>query len=170
MSKITLYQAHADKQNAIMLCADEDGVIDIDRLNAIECTLQDRCIATVAVCKTIAHSADALKAQRDAVMAEFDKQIKRSQDNIDRLKGNLLGVMKSTGTLSIKSDDGMLAVTLYLDRDESLVLEGDTVFPTVLCSPPKPGGPSKTLIKAAILRGEAVAGAHIVRHDRLSIK
>lgn len=168
--KITLYQAHADKQNAIMLCADEDGVIDMDKLAAIEGTFHDRCIATVAVCKTIAHSADALKAQRDAVMAEFDKQIKRSQDNIERLKTNLLGVMMSTGTHSIKSDDGMLSATFYPERDESVELEEGALFADSLCTKPKPPAPSKTLIKAAILRGEPVAGAHIVRHDRLVIK
>lgn len=168
--KITLYQAHADKQNAIMLCTDEDGVIDMDRLNAIDGTFEDRCIATVAVCKTIAHGADALKAQRDAVMAEFDRQIKCSLDNIERLKTNLLGAMKSTGTLSIKSDDGMLCATLYPERDESVEIEEGMLFAESLCTKPKPPAPSKTLIKAAILRGEAVAGARIVRHDRLVIK
>lgn len=167
---ITLYQAHADKQNAIMLCADEDGVLDMDKLAAIEGTFHERCIATVAVCKTIAHGADALKVQRDAVMAEFDKQLKRNQDNIERLKANLQGAMKSTGTLSIKSDDGMLAAMLYLERDESVELEDGILFAESLCVKPKPPAPSKTLIKAAILRGEAIAGARIVRHDRLAIK
>lgn len=167
---ITLYQAHADKQNAIMLCADEDGVLDMDKLAAIEGTFHERCIATVAVCKTIAHGADALKVQRDAVMAEFDKQLKRNQDNIERLKANLQGAMKSTGTLSIKSDDGMLCAALYLERDESVELEDGRLFPESLCTKPKPPAPSKTLIKAAILRGEAIAGASIVRHDRLVIK
>lgn len=168
--KITLYQAHADKQNAIMLCTDEDGVLDMEKFEAIEGTFHDRCVATVAVCKTIAHGADALKAQRDAVMAEFDKQIKRNLDNIERLKTSLQGAMKSTGTLSIKSDDGMLCVTLYPERDESIELDDGAVFPPALCIKPKPPGPSKSLIKAAILRGEAVAGARIVRHDRIVIK
>ena len=170
MNKITLYQAHADKQNAIMLCTDEDGVLDMDKFDAIEGTFHDRCIATVAVCKTIAHGADALKVQRDAVMAEFDKQIKRSLDNMERLKASLHGAMKSTGTLSVKSDDGMLCATLYPDRDELVELEDGRLFPESLCTKPKPPAPSKTLIKAAILRGEAIAGARIVRHDRLVIK
>lgn len=167
---ITLYQAHADKQNAIMLCADEDGVIDMDRMNAIEGTFHDRCIAVVAVCKTIAHSADALKAQRDAVLAEFDKQLKRSQENIDRLKTSLEGAMKSTGTHSIKSECGMLCATLCVDRDESVELEDGASFPASLCNSPKAPTPSKSLIKAAILNGEAVGGARIVRKDRLVIK
>lgn len=35
---------------------------------------------------------------------------------------------------------------------------------------PKPPGPSKSKIKTAILAGEPVAGARIVRNDRLTIK
>ena len=36
--------------------------------------------------------------------------------------------------------------------------------------PPPPPTPSKKLIKEAILRGEPVANARIVKHDRLTIK
>ena len=168
--KLTLYQAQADKQQAIMLCTDEDGCIDMDKFDAIECSFQERCVATVAVCKTIDHGTAALKAQRDAVMAEFDKQIKRSRDNVQRLKDNLQSAMKGTGTSVIKSDDGMLSATLYLDRDEAVELDDDAVFPPALCGKPKLPEPSKTLIKAAILAGEAIAGARIVRADRLTIK
>ena len=168
--KLTLYQAQADKQRAIMLCTDDDGCIDMDKFNAIECTFQERCVATVAVCKTLEHGAAALKVQRDAVMAEFDQQIKRSQDIAQRLKDNLYEAMKGTGTSVIKSDDGMLTATLYLDRDESVELDDGATFPPSLCNKPKPLAPSKTLIKAAILAGEAVAGARIVRADRLTIK
>jgi len=39
-----------------------------------------------------------------------------------------------------------------------------------LCNDPKPPEPSKTKIKNAILAGEPVAGAYIVRKDRLTIK
>jgi hypothetical protein len=50
------------------------------------------------------------------------------------------------------------------------VLEDGAVFPPELCNEPKPPTPSKTKIKVAILAGEPVAGASIVRKDRLVIK
>ena len=81
--------------------------------------------------------------------------------------------MKATGTLSIKSADGLLEATLYIDRDESIVLDEGAQFAESLLNPQKPAPPrtpSRDLIKKAILAGEAVNGARIVRKDRLTIK
>ena len=168
--KISLYQAQADKQNIIMLCADEDGVIDLDAVNRIECTFTERAVATVAVIKTLGHKAAALRAQRDALNDEYDAEIERTESNADRLKNNLLAAMKATGTSQIKSDDGLLTAKFYPERDVSVELDDGAVFPDLLCSKPRPPAPNKTLIKAAILAGEAVAGARLVRADRIEIK
>ena len=167
---ISLYQAQIEKQNIIMLCADEDGVIDIDAVNRIECTFQERAVATVAVIKTLTHKADALAAQMAAVMREYEQAINAIENNAARLKGNLLVAMKATGTSQIKSDDSLLAAKFYPDRDVSVELDDGAEFPPSLCNKPKPPTPSKALIKAAILAGEAVAHARLVRSDRLEIK
>jgi hypothetical protein len=166
MTTPTLYQAAQDVQQAMFLCTDEDGVIDIDKINAIQCTFHEKAVATVAVDKTIAHQLTALRS----VVAEYEARIKRLDDSRARLRTNLMGAMRSTGFHSIKSDDGILSATLYPGRDESVEIEDGATFPPSLCNDPKPPGPSKTKIKAAILAGEAVAGARIVRHDRLTIK
>ena len=168
--KISLYQAQADKQNAIMLCADEDGVIDMDEVNRIECTFTERAVATVAVVKTLGHNVTALKAQKATINAEYDAAIEREEKNAERLKNNLLAAMKATGTTQIKSDDGLLSAKFYADRDVSVKLDDGAEFPPELCSAPKPPAPNKTLIKAAILAGEAVAGARLVCADRIEIK
>lgn len=168
--KISLYQAQVDKQNVIMLCADEDDVIDMDAVNRIECTFTERAVATIAVIKTQGHKAAALRAQRDALNDEYDAEIERTESNADRLKNNLLAAMKATDTLQIKSDDGLLAAKFYPDRDVSVELDDGAEFPPELCSKPKPPAPNKTLIKAAILAGESVAGARLVRADRIEIK
>ena len=170
MSNITLYQAVLDKQNAIMLCVDEDGVIDTDKLELIEGTFHEKAVAHIAVNKTLLHQADALVLQRDNVVAEYDREINRLAGNAARVKANLMAAMQATGTASIKSDDGLLCATLSIDRDESIEIDDGAEFPPALCNDPKPPAPSKTKIKAAILKGEAVAGARIVRHDRLTIK
>ncbi len=164
---ITLYKASQAMQDKIALCVDEEtGELDMDKLNAIECAFNDKAIAYVAVFKTLGHNLSSLEAVRD----EYNAQIDKLKDNRDKLKEALEGAMRVTGTTLVKSDDGILTATLYPDRDESIELDPDATFPAALCNDPKPPAPSKIKIKAAILAGEAVAGARIVRKDRLQIK
>jgi hypothetical protein len=163
---ITLYKAAQDVQNAIALCVDDDGVLDADKLDDIEATFHDRAVAVVAVYKGKGHTIDMLKSY----LVEIQDRIAREEKNRERLKDYLQGAMTITGTTSIKSDDGLLQATLSPGRDESVEIDEGATFPYALCNDPKPPEPSKTLIKAAILKGEAVAGARIVRKDRLTIK
>ena len=164
--KITLYKAAADVQNSIALCVDEDGVFDTEKFDMIEATFKDRAVATIAVYKGKGHTIDTLKSY----LTEIQAQIKREQANQERLKDYLQACMSITGTAKISSDDGLLSAVLLTDRDESVEIDEGATFPAELCNKPKPPEPSKTLIKAAILAGEPVAGARIVRKDRLQIK
>ena len=161
--KPTLYQAAQDVQHSIALCVDEDGVIDTDKMDGIECAFKDKAVATVAVFKGCGHRIDTLKAYR----AEVDAQIKREERNRERLKDYLHATMLVSGIDKIKSDDGLLNATLYRERDVSVEIDEGAVFPAELCADPKPPLPSKTKIKAAIEAGQPVAGARIVRRDRL---
>lgn len=88
---------------------------------------------------------------------------------LDKFRGYMGECMKATG-ISKLSADGLVTATLYPDRDESVEIEEGAVFDTALCIDPKPPAPSKAKIKAAILAGQPVAGARIVRKDRLTIK
>ena len=163
---VSLYRAAHDVQQRISLCVDEDGILDTDRLDMIEATFQERAVAVVAVYKGKGHTIETLKSY----LAEIQDKIKREETNQARLKDYLQACMLITGTDSIKSDDGLLTATLYRDRDESVELDEGAEFPAALCNDPKPPAPSKTKIKNAILAGEAVAGARIVRRDRLTIR
>lgn len=164
---ITLYHAAQDMQQKIALCVDPDtGEIDTDKLDDIECTFKDRAVAVVAVYKGKGHTVDMLKSY----LVEIQDRIAREEKNRERLKDYLQGAMTITGVHVIKSDDGLLTATLYPERDESVEIEDGAIFPASLCNEPKPPAPSKSLIKAAILAGEAVAGARIVRRDRITIK
>jgi hypothetical protein len=78
--------------------------------------------------------------------------------------------MKVSGITEIKADDGSFEVKLYVGRDESVEIDEGATFPPELCNDPKPPEPSKTKIKNAILAGEAIGGAQIIRKDRLTIK
>lgn len=163
---ISLYHAAQDVQNQIALCVDEDGVIDTDKMGSIACSFQDRAVATIAVYKGKGHTIDTLKAYKQ----EIDDRIKREQKDQERLKDYLLAAMSVAGVEKIKSDDGLLLVTRYPNRDESVEIDDGVIFPESLCNAPKPPEPSKTKIKAAILAGDPVIGARIIYKDRLTIK
>lgn len=163
---VTLYKAAEAVQQKIALCVDEDGVLDTDKLDMIDCTFKERAVATVAVYKGKGHTIDTLTAY----LGEIQAQIKREKANQERLKDSLLACMTLTGIDKIASDDGLLQAALYRDRDESVEIDEGINFPDALCNAPKPPEPSKTKIKAAILAGEPVIGARIIYKDRLTIK
>jgi hypothetical protein len=125
--------------------------------------------------KANAVAAYVLNVESDAEQAKAAiKRIKALQTayerKAERLRDYLADNMKTAGIHEIKAADGSFVVKLYLDRDESVQLDDDAKFPPELCNEPKPPEPSKTKIKNAILAGEPVAGARIVRNDRLTIK
>lgn len=166
MTTISLYHAALDVQHQIALCVDEDGVIDTDKLDSIACTFKDRAVAVVAVYKGKGHTVDTLKSYQ----TEIAERIAREEKDRERLKDYLQASMLIAGVDNIKSDDGLLTAKLYPGRDESVEIDEGAEFPASLCNDPKPPGPSKSKIKAAILAGEPVAGARIVRKDRITIK
>ena len=172
--QITLYQAALDIQHKIALCVDtETGEIDTVKLHAIEATFLNKGVAVTAFIKTLQNQIAGLATQQANVIEQYSAAIQRLAKQEARLHDYLRDAMKSTGTLSIKSADGLLEATLYIERDESIELEDGAQFAESLLNPQKPAPPrtpSKTLIKAAIMAGEAVNGARIVRKDRLTIK
>lgn len=116
-----------------------------------------------------------LNCESDADQAKNAiKRIKALQEaserKAQRLRQYLAENMKTAGINEIKAADGSFVVKLYVDRDESVQIDEGATFPVELCNDPKPPEPSKTKIKNAILAGEPVAGAWIVRKDRLTIK
>lgn len=116
-----------------------------------------------------------LNCESDAAQAkEAIKRIKALQTayerKADRLREYLAENMKTAGIHEIKAADGSFVAKLYVDRDESVEIEEGAFFAADLCNDPKPPEPSKTKIKNAILAGQPVAGARIIRKDRLTIK
>lgn len=102
-------------------------------------------------------------------IAKVKNRMDVQQRKADSLKDYLRENMKASGITSLKSEDGSFEAKLYLERDESVIIDDGVTFPLELCNDPKPPEPSKTKIKKAILAGEAIAGAYIVRKDRLTI-
>ena len=165
----TLYQTAIDVQNKIALCADEDGVIDVEKLELIETAFNNKAMAVGAYILNQSATVDMMKAHIKTIQVK----IAHAENQAERLKDYLSENMKMTGISEIKANDGTFSVKLYIDRDESVDVDPLAEFPPELCNQPKPPPPltpSKTLIKEAIKRGEPIAGARIIKRDRLTIK
>lgn len=126
---------------------------------------QNKAVACVAYAKEEAATLESAKAMVKDMQAKIEAREKR----LDRFKAYIADCMKATGITEVKHDLGLFGAKLYPDRDESVELEDGATFPAALCNDPKPPAPSKTKIKNAIKAGEAVAGARLVRNDRLTI-
>ena len=95
---------------------------------------------------------------------------KHAENRAAWLRKYLCENMARLGITKIEASDLSFQVIRYPERDESVELDEGATFPPELCGEPKPPGPSKTKIKSAILAGQAIAGARIVKRDRIAIK
>lgn len=162
----SLYQLTTDFR--LML----DDAFDPDTGEALPAFEQQRALIGNKINQVAAYI---LNVESDAAQAkQAIERIKGMQAAAERkaehLRAYLAQNMKASGITEIKADDRSFSVKLYIDRDESVEIDEGATFPPELCNDPKPPAPSKTKIKSAILAGEPVAGARIVRRDRLQIK
>lgn len=102
------------------------------------------------------------------MLAAIQDGVRKEEARLDRFKDYLSVCMKAAGVERISAN--LVEARLYIGRDEVVEIDEGADFPPALCGKPKPPAPSKTLIKAAIKDGEPVAGARLVRKDRLTIK
>ena len=120
-------------------------------------------------CVAFAVDEKAQIAAAKAMLKAMNEQVSKREARLEKFHAYMADCMKSSGILTV-SADGLAKATLYPDRDESVEIDEGALFPASLCADPKPPRPSKSKIKAAILAGEPIAGAKIVRKDRLQIK
>lgn len=144
----------------------DTGEIDYVRWQEACILVDERLRALVAMAKNIKATINTLKLVEEEVHGKY----KRLEQKLQRLEMNLAVAMRATGTKEVIATDGSFSAKLYPDRDESVVIDEGATFPPELYLLPKPPEPSKTRIKEAILAGVPVAGARIVRRDRLTIR
>lgn len=161
---ITLFDAAQAVREAVNRIDEDTGEI-CESYAASRDLFQHKAIACVAYAVEENHSLDAARAMLKTMQARLEAREKR----LMRFEAYLADCMRATGVLEVKHEHGLFAAKLYPARDESVELEDGAQFPLELCSDPKPLAPSRTKIKAAIKAGEAVAGARLVRKDRLTI-
>lgn len=164
MTNITLFDAAQQVREAINRVDPETGeLLDFDSQS--RALFEQKAIGCVAYAKEEA----ATIASAKAMLKEMADKIASREKRLERFELYLADCMKATGITEVKHETGLWGAKLYLDRDESVELEEGATFPPELCNDPKPPAPSKSKIKAAIKAGQPVAGARIVRKDRLSI-
>lgn len=161
---ITLFDAAQAVREAVNQIDSETGEI-LESYTESRELFQSKAIACVAYAKEEAATLASAKGMVKDMLAKIEAREKR----LERFESYLADCMKATGITEVKHELGLFAAKLYLDRDESVEIDADAEFPASLCNEPKPPTPSKTKIRAAIKAGEAVAGARIVRKDRLTI-
>ena len=164
MTNITLFDAAQSVRESVNQIDPETGEL-VESYTESRELFQNKAIACVAYAKEEAATLASAKAMIKDMLAKVEARELR----LERFEAYLAECMKATGILEVKHELGLFGAKLYLERDEAVEIDADAEFPPELCNDPKPPTPSKTKIKAAIKAGEAVAGARIVRKDRLSI-
>lgn len=162
---ITLFDAAQQVREALnQIDPDTGELLDFD--NQSRALFEQKAIGCVAYAKEEAGTIAAAKA----MLKEMADKIASREKRLERFEAYMADCMKATGITEVKHETGLWGAKLYLDRDESVELEEGATFPPELCNDPKPPSPSKTKIRMAILSGQPVVGAKIVRKDRLVIK
>ena len=161
---LTLFDAAQQVREALHQVDPETGELS-EAYTESRALFEQKAVACVAYAKEQAASIASARAMLKTMAEKIDAEEAR----LDRFKTYLADCMKATGTTEVKHELGLFSAKLHIGRDESIEIDEGATFPPELCNAPKPPAPSKTAIKAAIKAGEAVAGARIVRKDRLTI-
>ena len=164
MSHLTLFDAAQQVREALHQVDPDTGELS-ESYTESRALFEQKAVACVAYAKEQAASIASARAMLKTMAEKIDAEEAR----LDRFKTYLADCMKATGTTEVKHELGLFSAKLHIGRDESIEIDEGATFPPELCNAPKPPAPSKTAIKAAIKAGEAVAGARIVRKDRLTI-
>jgi hypothetical protein len=164
MTNITLFDAAQAVRELVNDVDDSTGEMSESYTESRE-LFQNKAIACVAYAKEEA----ATLASAKAMLKDMQAKVEARELRLERFEAYLADCMKATGITEVKHELGLFGAKLYPERDESVEIDADAEFPPELCNDPKPPTPSRTKIKAAIKAGQPIAGARIVRKDRLSI-
>lgn len=161
---ITLFDAAQQVRDSLGHIDPETGEL-VETYAESRALFEQKAVACVAYAKDEAANIEAA----EAMLKQMTEKVRTRKERLARFKTYMAECMKATGITEVKHETGLFSAKLYIGRDESIVIEEGATFPPELCADPRPPEPSKTKIKAAIKAGEPVAGASLVRKDRLTI-
>jgi hypothetical protein len=124
----------------------------------------------VAVTAYIVESERSLEGVK-AYAKELAAKIKAEEKRQEWLRKYLQDHMAMAGITEVKDDRGIFKASLAIGRDEAVEIFDEAQVPSdYMREIPAKQEPDKTLIKKALKDGFEVAGAKLVKRDRLTIK
>lgn len=166
MTTIALYRV-ADDLIPLLETIDEDGCIPPE-LEAALAAFEGKGASVAAYVLNCTRQAEMIHQAAMDMDARAAKYEKRAESLKEYLRVN----MKRTGITEINSPE--FNVKLHIDRDSRVEILDEKQIPAAYMKPPEPKppvpAPDKKLIAADIKQGKEVAGARIVKSDRLEIK
>lgn len=165
-SPISLYSA-ADQLAPLLDLIDEDGCIPPELESALA-VFEGKGLSVAAYILNCDRHAQMI---HDAAMT-MDKRAASFEARSARLREYLKDNMKRTGATEIASPE--FTVKLHLNRDAKVEILDEKQIPSEYMRTPEPkpvvASPDKKAIADAIKSGKEVAGARVVKSDRLELK
>ena len=166
MSNFSLYQTSqlATFENYI----DTDtGEVDIDSYNRSKIALKDKYLAVVCYLKNEVVRIDML----DSAIKDLTARKKAMQSRHDGLKEYLLVNMQAHAIREISAQDSTFSAKIKKNPPK-LVIDDAGLIPCELYIYPETPAPfvNNAAIKAKLLAGEVIEGAHIEQAERLDIQ
>lgn len=164
MSKITLYQLANDLSEVLDQVDPDTGELP-DEYGAVRELVANKAASVAAYITACELDADAI----DSRLKEVALQVKRERAKAQRLREYLLECMQKTGITEIESNDRLLKIKRYPDRDEYVEIDAAAAeqIPEQFVRIKKE--PDKAEIKKALKAGKEFSFARLVKKDRLSI-
>lgn len=163
----SLYVLTDEYRIAVEQLADLDLPAEVvaDTLEGLAGDLEAKATNVAMFARNLESMAEQIKAA-ESKMAERRKAIETRANSVrEYLKSNML----RAGISKIECQYFKLAIR---DNPPSVVIDSEAMIPAEYMRTPEPppATPDKTEIKAAILAGREVPGAHLARGQRLEIK
>lgn len=161
----SLYTISADMMALISQLEDNGGELTPEIENALAITEEQ----FVAKSEEYGHAILSLKAMAAAAKAEKDRLAsleKFYKNALERIQGALVSAMDVLDHPKVETP----SMRLFLRRTKATEVDDVTLLPSDLKTVKVEEVPDKAAIKAAIMEGRDVPGAHIVENVSLQIK
>ena len=145
----------------------ETGEVDIDSYNRSQLALKDKQLGVVCYLKNEVARIDML----EKAIEDLTRRKKSMQSRYDSLKEYLLVNMQAHSISEISAQDSLFSAKIK-NNPPKLVIDNAGLIPSELYIYPQAPAPypDNAAIKAKLLAGEVIEGAHIERAQRVYIE
>jgi hypothetical protein len=147
----------------------------LDQIDPETGELPEKLGVVMDLVKEKADACAAFVLANDSECTMLEERIKGAMDKLNAkrkksayIRSYLAQSLKRCGIHKIESDDGLVSIKLYIDRDKSAFITDESLIPDeykMTYSSPK-----KLEIRNALMDGKEIPGALLISKDRLVIK